>query len=314
MSTTFRRFYWSLLCFMGLITGLSAQEVVATIPMEQRHRKTCVPVMLNGQGPFMFAIDTGTGGDAVVSAELARKLGLKVTGEDEIGDPTGVNRQKVPVYGIDSLKLGGVEFKDVHATQLTEMEMGQRFDGILGFVLFRDYLLTLDFPKQEVKLLRGALPAADGNQIIHFRMPDNVPLIELNIGGQDVGTHVDTGGMGLSLPEKIAKNLTFVSEPVVMGRGRTVSNDFEIKGAQMASEIKLGGYTFPKPFVEINPVFPMANFGAIPLANFAVTFDQKNQRVRFLAADKTVVLAPPRFGGPMQPQARPASDGASPKH
>lgn len=309
MSAKSRGFCLRLLCFMGLITVLSAQEMIATAPMELRHHKPCVSVMLNGQGPFTFVIDTGTGGEAVVSADLGRRLGLKVTGEEEMGDPTGVNKQKVPLFSIDSLKLAGVEFKNVQAIQMAGF--GGNFDGILGFVLFRDYLLTLDFPKQQVTLLRGALAAADGNQIIRFRMPDNVPLIELNVGGQDVDTHVDSGGTGLSLPEKAAKNLTFVSHPVVLGRSRTVSNDYEIKGAQVASEIRLGGYRFPKPFVEINPIFPEANLGSIPLANFAVTFDQKNKLVRFLAADKSIVLAPPQFGGPMQPEAQPAPGGAS---
>jgi hypothetical protein len=95
---------------------------------------------------------------------------------------------------------------------------------------------------------------------------------------------------------------------MVLGRGRTVSNDFEIKGAQLASEVRLGGYTFPRPFVEINPIFPVVNFGSIPLAHFAVTFDQKNQRVRFVADDRTIVIAPPKLMGPMQPQSATSQD------
>jgi hypothetical protein len=101
--------------------------------------------------------------------------------------------------------------------------------------------------------------------------------------------------MGLSIPEKFARGLKFDSTPAVIGRGRTVSNQFEIKGAELAGDIRLGGYTFAKPFVEINPVFPIANFGSVGLRNFSVTFDQKNKRVQFLASDKTITIPPPHM-------------------
>jgi hypothetical protein len=86
----------------------------------------------------------------------------------------------------------------------------------------------------------------------------------------------------------------------VIGRGRTISNDFEIKGAQLASDVKVGGYAFTKPFLTLNPIFPIGNFGAAVLRNFAVTFDQKNKLVRFVAKEKNIVLPPPTrpTGGP----------------
>ncbi len=36
----------------------------------------------------------------------------------------------------------------------------------------------------------------------------------------------------------------------------------------------------------MNPVLPLANFGAIPLQHFAVTFDQQNKLLRLESADK----------------------------
>ena len=86
----------------------------------------------------------------------------------------------------------------------------------------------------------------------------------------------------------------------MIGRGRTISNDFEIKGAQLASDVKVGGYAFTKPFLTLNPIFPIGNFGAAVLRNFAVTFDQKNKLVRFVAKEKNIVLPPPTrpTGGP----------------
>ena len=121
---------------------------------------------------------------------------------------------------------------------------------------------------------------------------------------QPVEAHVDSRGPGLSLPEKFADGMKFASEPVVIGRGRTVSNEFEIKGAQLAGDVRFGGYTFTRPFVAIQPMIPQANFGARALMNFAVTFDQKKQVMRFAASKKNLELPGPR-AAKVAPAAKP---------
>jgi hypothetical protein len=312
---TTRRFVGNALCLLLLLSvpGRCAEESVAKVPMELRRNLPFVQVMVNGKGPFTFGIDTGAGGESLVAPDLIQKLGLPVTGETEVGDPSGRNPQKVRTINVDSLKLGDVEFKNVKAIELRPSRMQESTDGILGFVLFRDYLFTLDYLGQEVRLARGELAPDGDNQVIPFQSPHDVPTIELRVGTQALDAHLDSRGMGLSLPEKLTQGLRFVSAPVVIGRGRTVSNDFEIKGAQLASDIQLGGYTFSQPFVEINPVFPVANFGSIALRNFSVTFDQKNKLVRLVAKEKTIVIAPPQIRGPMPPPALPVPVEVSPK-
>ncbi|HKV91639.1 MAG TPA: retropepsin-like aspartic protease [Candidatus Angelobacter sp.] len=283
-------------CTAGMIvfvltSALSAQEVIASAPLELRGNLPNVQVMVNGRGPFTFAIDTGAGGEALASPRLVEQLGLPVIGEEQVGDPSRLNGKKVAVLRIDSLKVAGVEFKNVRTAEFPSAD--RDFDGILGFPLFHDYLFTLDYLNAQMILARGSLPKADGNEIVPFTMPDNVPVIELTVGPQKIDAHVDSRGRALSVPAKYAADLKFVSEPIVIGRGRTVSNEFEIKGAQLASDVKLGGYTFTKLFLTLNPIFPIGNFGAAALRNFAVTFDQKNKLVRFVAKDKNIALPPP---------------------
>ena len=293
------RFFCIVLALLILTTlsSLAAQEHSA--PMELRHNLPFVEVMLNGKGPFTFTIDTGTGGQAAVTPDLIQRLGLPVTGEEEVGDPSGRNSHKVPKVRIDSLKVAGVEFKSVEAIQHQPSPREGQCDGILGFVLFRDYLMTMDYPGQRLTLASGSLKPDGNNTVIPFTMPDNVPLIELSVGGQKLEAHVDSRGAGLSLPEKFAAGLKFASEPMVIGRGRTVSNDFEIKGAQLAGDIRVGGYSFPQPFVTINPIFPVGNFGAMVLQHFAATFDQKNRLLRLVTSEKSIVIPAP------QPRAAP---------
>lgn len=287
-------------------TVLSAQGIPSVEPMELRRGMPVVQVTVNGKGPFTFGVDTGAGGEAGVSRSFAQKLGLPISGEAEVGDPSGRNPQKVPVFLITSLTVAGVAFKDIKATQLPPMP-DQDFDGILGFVLFHDYLLSLDYPHQEMLLSVGNLSPDSGKTIIPFTMSHDIPVITLKVGAGQVDADVDSGRMGgLSLPEAFAKDLRFASQPVTIGRGRTVSGEVEIKGAQLAGDIQVAGYTFSRPFVEIDSVFPTANFGAIPLRHFAITFDQKNKLVRLVSNEQTLTIDPPRMmGGPPPQQGSP---------
>jgi hypothetical protein len=62
-------------------------------------------------------------------------------------------------------------------------------------------------------------------------------------------------------------------------------------GATLAADVHLGSYTFNHPFVEINPAFPLANFGSSPMRCFSLTFDQRNRLVRFDAQRKKLHLS-----------------------
>src|SRR5277367_46529 len=84
----------------GLSISLPAQDVTHSTPIEVIHGKPFVKVMINGKGPFRFVIDTGTGGEAFVTAELAAQLGLPSAGQVRLSDPSGQGGQRVPMVAI----------------------------------------------------------------------------------------------------------------------------------------------------------------------------------------------------------------------
>jgi len=73
-----------------VVPELSAQKVVTTAPFEIGRDLPQVRVMVNGQGPFTFGIDTGSGAGAVVMPSFAQQLRLPVAGEDMLNDPPRV--------------------------------------------------------------------------------------------------------------------------------------------------------------------------------------------------------------------------------
>jgi predicted aspartyl protease len=269
-----------------------AQEPIHVAALDITHDKPFVMVIVNGKGPFRFVIDTGTGGQAFISRELAEQLGLTPSGRVRLNDPSGQGGQKVPMVVLQSLRVAGVEFTDVKAA-VHDLSGGDgSCQGLLGFLLFRDYLLTLDYPNHRMQLSSGQLAPDGGQSVLPFRMPDGIPVVSLAIGATRIDAQIDSGGAGLSLPLEFTSKLKFVSGSNTLSNAQSLSTRFLVKGASLSTNVRLGSYTFKHPFIEMNPAFPLANFGSCPMQNFSLTFDQKNNLVQFSADRHILHLAP----------------------
>lgn len=287
------RFIYASLISVAFSAGAShAQDREHVARLEVSHGKPFVMVTVNGKGPFRFVIDTGTGGEAFVSKALAFQLSLPQTGQMRLSDPSGKGSRRVPMVTIQSLQVAGVEFSGVKAAVHDLSNEDGLCQGLLGFILFREYLLTLDYPNRRMELASGELAPDGERSVLPFRMPDGIPLVPLDIGGTTIEAQLDSGGAGLSLPEDLVSRLKFSSDPASFSNAHSLSTRFQLKAGRLASDVHFGAYTFQRPFVEINPAFPLANFGACPLQNFAVTFDQKNTLVRFESSQRVLHLSP----------------------
>src|ERR1041384_5265668 len=192
------------------VAAVAAQTTTVTVaPMQMRGWMPVVEVKLNGQGPFAFMIDTGAGMQADIDTSVAERLNLQPSGKAINGDPSGENDREVATVTIDSIMIGGVakgtrarrtgegvvEFRNVTAIMRPHKITKDypEVDGILGFALFSDYLLTLDYPAMQVTLARGALPPANGADILTLEIENRVPIVELAIGKIIVPAHIDSG-------------------------------------------------------------------------------------------------------------------------
>jgi hypothetical protein len=276
-------------------------------PMELRRNMPFVQVQVNGRGPFTFGIDTGTGTEALVSPALAEELGLPTVGSVEAGDPSGKNSRQLPQVTLTKLSVAGVDFPGITAAVYAPSQAEGRCDGILGFPLFRDFLLTLDYPGARLAIDKGALAPAKDGTTVQYRAPDGVPVVDLTVGSETVPAVIDSRGAGLALPGSMESRLEITGAPVVIGRGRTISGEFEIRGVDLAEDVLLGGYRFQRPFVALHPQFPVGNVGGIVLRSFVLTFDQRNKLLRLQSPERTLVLPRPR------PRPPPGSgDGGAP--
>ncbi|HKQ57493.1 MAG TPA: retropepsin-like aspartic protease, partial [Candidatus Eisenbacteria bacterium] len=257
----------------------------AEVEMTRSGHLPAVQVMINGQGPFRFAIDTGAGGAARLDSALAAKLGLETVGQVRSGDPSGRNTRMMNLVRLASVEIGGARFEGLNAAvrDYNEGRMGEPIDGILGFALFKECLFTLDYPRNRLRIERGTLPPANGKQVIAFSADRGIPAIRLQVDSLWVSADVDAGSPGgFTLPASYSARLPLAGAPRVVGHARTVSNEFEITAAELKGSVRLGGFDFPGATIGFQPVFPVGNVGSGVLKDFRVTFDQKNSRMRLV--------------------------------
>ncbi len=260
------------------------QPPVADVPMLFRGTMPVVEVTVNGQGKFLFAIDTGAQGMARVDSSLVERLGLQPVGKIKASDPSGRNAQTLDLVQLDSISIGSVQFRNVKAPSRNYNASAglPHIDGVLGFDLFSEYLLTLDFPAKRVRLERGQLPRPDGVEVLGFERGNGIPTVEFSVGNIKVKAHIDSGNAvgGFVLPSSVVEKLPFASQPITVGRARTVSNEVEIKEVRLKDSLHLGRYVFLEPTVTFPALSEYANIGSKALSDFALTFDQKNNRLR----------------------------------
>jgi hypothetical protein len=235
-----------------------------------------VEARVHGRGPFRFTVDSGSAGMLRVSSALQKKLQLAQIGEARTGDPSGKNVKSVPVVRVDSVAIGGARFAGIDATVADGRVDGT--DGVIGLPLLAGLTVTLDYPKQQLRLSRKPLEAG-GEHVVAFTADRGVPVIEVDVGGVPMKVDVDTGSPAiLTVPAPWSSKLSFAGPLKVVGKGRTVSNDFEIRGAELRGELRVAGYGRAAPRIDVVELFPVANLGSRFLRDYVVTFDLANRR------------------------------------
>jgi len=235
-------------------------------------------VMVNGKGPFRFLLDTGAHGAGRVDTALVEALQLPTTGSSTGIGPLGQEREMTR-HRVDSLAIGSLSFTGLDMSSRdynAELPPNLRpLHGILGYQLFSEYLLTINYPARTVSVTKGELSPSDGKNLLPVISEDGDPEIEVGIGDGSVRAVIDTGAVGdLILPESIAKELKFTGKATVMGRRGGV----EIRSAKLDGALRLGSISIMNPTTITAPV-RQPIIGIRLLTSLALTFDQRNARI-----------------------------------
>lgn len=275
------------LALAALMSSAHAQSVARQdVPMTFSGTRPTVEVTVNGQGPFVFLIDTGAAGPpARADSSLMKRLGIPLEGRTEASD-SGLAAKPIDQATLASVTLGGWTQRNLAA--LTRDYNGAagylpHIDGILGINFFKDALLTLDFPGARVRIAQGSLPAADGGTILDYELIEGNPYIPVTVGGRRMKAELDTGNIRLlDLPAAWLKPMRLASFPRRAGNSSSVSGTVELREVALAAPIVIGRYRIERPEVTFADDFAEANIGSTLWQDFVVTIDQKNRRVRLI--------------------------------
>lgn len=111
-----------------------------------RYGRPTVKVMLNGQGPYDFLVDTGSN-TTVVAQRHIEALGIPYTGMVEVNGTTGV--RDFPLAEIRELIAGSATRERLTVAVGTDVNL-LREDGILGADVFAGRRLTFNIPGKTV--------------------------------------------------------------------------------------------------------------------------------------------------------------------
>lgn len=285
------------LCFLfTVMISVSMVEVVAQdatpfsiryagtnieLPVTYRNNANpVIPVMVNGKGPYRFMFDTGSPGLIKLDEAVARSMALSVVDSVRADDGSGRNVQVFPVVRLDSVSLGNYSILGPQAMvrSYNPRPGEERIDGVIGVTFFPEVTLTLQFSTSQLLISRRSLENQEGS--LSIELPRGVPLTKIKIGNLELPAVFDTGNMGmLTLHSSQVTREMMLSDPIVIGRARTVNNEFEIKQVQLKEDIKLGKMAFKQQMVVINDLLPQANMGIGFLKQFDIVFDLKHKRV-----------------------------------
>ncbi len=115
-----------------------------------------LPVFINGQGPYAFALDTGAS-TSLIDKPLAEKLNLQVVGQ--AGPVTGVTgSEQASLVNLQNWRMADVPLPAMSAItlDLTEPSRGVGLAGLVGSdVLSQFGSITIDYQAQQL-ILRPA--------------------------------------------------------------------------------------------------------------------------------------------------------------
>lgn len=256
------------------------------IPMDLSTHRPIVDLMIDGKGPYKFIFDTGSETN-VIDENLSKELGLKVVGEDPLMTPGSDN--KLVSQRVAAPKTGFSGTNILRDTEMNVIALRAMLpvDGVLSGVFLADYLVTMDYPGSKLILSIGELDK-NGKDVTPFIQKPRVLNINLNVAGNIIEAHLDTGSPGrFSLPISLKDKLKFKEEPKKGHTIRTPVASFERWDAELIGNISVGNVEFENPNVALVEGFETANLGYEVIKDLRTTIDRKNNLIRFQKSNST---------------------------
>jgi hypothetical protein len=267
------------------------------VPFELLANAIFVTAKINGHGPFLFALDTGSC-CSVFASELVDELGMKPTGENNHGTGAGTSSAKL------GLVKGHIAFELDHGLVLATEDantvsmaglwplLGKKFYGNLGKDVLEHSVVRIDYDHRTITFYAGAYPGTapilDAKLVMGYdpQLPGAVAAPGTDAFAAGFTLDTGAGGTIVTSPLVSAHHLldhvhTLSSPSHGLGNGQ--SND--VIGRLDA--VAIGPFLLHAPVLALstdtvgslaNAAFSV-NLGGNLLRRFTVTIDYPHNRV-----------------------------------
>lgn len=269
-----------------------------TIPAKPLSNYLVIETKWDKRGPYHFLVDTGAS-VTLVSPELAARHAARnapppTTPLVRVRSADG-ETALLTATTLRKIDLGGAVFENVQALvydcSAISAHLGIQIDGILGFPLFRETVLTLDYPNARIVLQPLSAPPLTAGTSIHFNNERNIPIIPLRLGRQTLVALIDSGSDASLSLNPVGLQPEFAVPPRPGATIATLSGDREQRIGRLAQDLHLGDYVIRQPIVDTTD--ELTSIGGGILEHFTVTFDQEHNQVTFFREDPTPLPATP---------------------
>jgi hypothetical protein len=240
---------------------------------------------------YRFLIDTGST-VSYVSPELAKRFAVKPKKDD----PTTMQVRSANGGEIDlqsivlrRLTLGDSHFERVPALifDFTDLSshLGLQIDGIIGFPVFRNTLLTMDYPASRLVIapypaVFAPLPKQSPRvSTIAFNNQQGTPLIPIQMGNESFIGLIDTGSDGSLSLNPAGLHPRFANGPRIGTIISSLQGDRRQLTGRLNQTVFIGSHTIEQPVVDLTD--QLSSIGGEFLRHFTLTFDQRRNQVTF---------------------------------
>ncbi|MBA4135706.1 MAG: hypothetical protein C0518_00155 [Opitutus sp.] len=253
-----------------------------------------------------FMVDTGSS-VSYVSAELARAIALRERpGRTVRVESANGGFMTLPAATLRRLQLDGVTFERVPAAvfDFTELSthLGVKIDGLIAFPVFRDHLVTFDYPNARLVIAPQPVAAAPVIKTdprvttLAFNNEQRVPFIPVQMGNESFVVLIDTGSDGALSLNATGLHPRFQFGPRTGTVVSSLAGDREQLVGRLEQDVLIGGHTIARPIVDLT--HHVSAIGGELLRHFTVTFDQRRNYVTLAReAEGAVVMESRRSTG-----------------
>lgn len=268
--------------------ALNLSDYATHVPISIRQNLPFVTVEIGGKRS-QFLVDSGAS-DCVVTPEMAQRLGLRVSEEKVLVKTAAGDRVPIPMTVVPSLSIGKAEFHNVPAFVYDFGNIRHNLgsiDGVVGFSIFRDATLTIDYNRKEMRITPGPMLNEKNLGTIAMSVKTGVPRVPLKGGPQPTWVDVDSGSTGgLEINPK-SIGLPTEAAPRPGGLSSSIGSTYRTGMARIMGTLFLGSVELSDPIVEVTS--GDYRVGGEILQHTVMSLDQPSKLAQFTIAKPSLL-------------------------